>query len=140
MLRRHGIFRVPTKEPRERIVRAEDEKDSVRQIQSAKMAPDRRNTACKGTKGSRLLCLQDFVSIIIAGVQNSRWKWPDMGCSRKHSRMEEQPGENYRGVKPWVQSQLGNQRDEQCNQGRMTLRPQVQNRYFRFDQQRQEVS
>lgn len=63
-----------------------------------------------------------------------------MGCSRKHSWIEEQPGESYRGVEPWVQSQMGNQRDGQYNQGRMTLRPQVHNRYFRFDQRRQEVS
>lgn len=74
MWRRHGVFRVPRKGPRGRTVRAEDEKDSVRQIQSAKMALDRRNNVCKRPKGSRLLCLQDFVSITIAGVQNSRWK------------------------------------------------------------------
>lgn len=41
---------------------------------SVKMAPDIRSNVCKWSKGSRLLCLQDFVSITITGVQNSRWK------------------------------------------------------------------
>lgn len=48
-------------------VRAKNEKDSVKQ--SAKMAPDNWNSVCKGPKGSRLLCLQDFVGVSIRDAE-----------------------------------------------------------------------
>lgn len=98
-------LQVPRKGPGGRTVRAMGEKDSVRQIQSANMAPGRWNSVCKGPAGSRWLCSQDFKAFLSQG-QSSRQRGPDMGCSKcgrtRGSRVSR------RGVKTWLQSERGN--------------------------------
>ena len=107
------MLRVPRKVPAGKAVRAEDEKDLARQIQSAKTTPGRWNSVCKNPKGSRLLCLQNFVGVTITGAGRQQVEGGQTWTAAGSTVDCRAAGESHREVKPWVPSQQRKQNNEQ---------------------------